>query len=80
MDRMTLHNYRSLVGGDHANYCTAVIQRTAFHMHTTRITEDDVEVKEPSKTFAVSALRHSMANQVLFLYLHTVPGSRPDLG
>jgi hypothetical protein len=50
-----------------ANYCTAIIQRTALHMHTTRITEDDVEVQEPSKTFAVSALRHSMFRQVLFL-------------
>jgi hypothetical protein len=58
----------------------AIIQRTGFPMHTTRTTEEDVEVKEPSQTFAVSALRHSMFHPVLFLYLHTVPGSRPDLG
>jgi hypothetical protein len=55
-------------------------KRTAFPGHTTRITEHDVEVKEPYQTFAVYALRHSMLHPVLFLYLHTVPGSRPDLG
>jgi dsRNA-specific ribonuclease len=37
---------------------TAIIERIGFPMHKTRITEDDVEVKEPSQTFAVSALCH----------------------
>ena len=37
----------------------AVIQRTRFPMHTTRLAEEDVEAKEPSLTFAVSALRGS---------------------
>jgi dsRNA-specific ribonuclease len=38
---------------------TAIIQRIGFPMHTTHTTEDDVEAKEPSQTFAVSALLHS---------------------
>ena len=36
-----------------------IIQRTGFPMHTTRIAEEDVEGKEPSQTFAVSALGNS---------------------
>jgi dsRNA-specific ribonuclease len=39
-----------------ATLTLAVTQRTAFPMHATRVAEEDVEGKEASQTFAVSAL------------------------
>jgi dsRNA-specific ribonuclease len=44
----------------------AVTQRTAFPMHATRVAEEDVEGKEHSQTFAVSALPPGSEHQLLY--------------
>jgi dsRNA-specific ribonuclease len=47
----------------------AVTRRTAFPMHTTCVADEDVEGKEPSQTFAVSALNTAGSDQTPYARL-----------